>query len=209
MPLFVISFVFGQTLEYSIFAEICLFRRNLPLSCYNRHLSRFSSLSPYLSFCQTFDGFLANSPFSQFANFLKSPTVNIAGFFGILFEYLAIPLMNFWHTRHFCRNFPSSTTICHFLTIAICHDFPLCHLIWGFARPLMDSCPVPHFLQFAIFVKIANCREASFVVSFKCFARPLLNPCQVRQFRKMSFLQDPQLSTCLIWKKLLSNFPFS
>ena len=78
MPLFVISFVFGQTLELSVFAEICRFRLNLPFS-YNRHLSSFPSLSPHLSFCQTFDGFLPNHPFSQFANFVKSPTVNIAG----------------------------------------------------------------------------------------------------------------------------------
>ena len=78
MPLFVISFVFGQTLELSIFAEICRFRLNLPFS-YNRHLSGFPSLSPHLSFCQTFDGFLPNPPFSQFANFVKSLTVNIAG----------------------------------------------------------------------------------------------------------------------------------
>ena len=42
-------------------------------------LSSFPSLSPHLSFCQTFDGFLPNHPFSQFANFVKSLTVNIAG----------------------------------------------------------------------------------------------------------------------------------
>ena len=78
MPLFVISFVFGQTLELSIFAEIWRFRLNLPFS-YNCHLSSFPSLSPHLSFCQTFDGFLPNPPFSQFDNFVKSPTVNIAG----------------------------------------------------------------------------------------------------------------------------------
>ena len=59
MPLFVISFVFGQILELSIFAENCRFRLNLPFS-YNRHLSSFPSLSPHLSFCQTFDGFLPN-----------------------------------------------------------------------------------------------------------------------------------------------------
>ena len=26
--------------------------------------------------------------------------------FVISFEYLAKPLMNFWHTRHICRNLP-------------------------------------------------------------------------------------------------------
>ena len=78
IPLFVISFVLGQTLELSIFAEILRFRLNLPFS-YNRRLPSFPSLSPHLSFCQTFDGFLPNPPFSQFANFVESPTVNIAG----------------------------------------------------------------------------------------------------------------------------------
>ena len=64
--------------------------------------------------------------------------------FVILFEYLAEALMTFWHIGHFCRNFPFSPQICHFLITAICQDFPLCHLIWGFAKPLMDSC---HFFQ--------------------------------------------------------------
>ena len=48
----------------AIFAEICLFLLNLPLCYYDRHLSRFPSLSLQLRFCQTFDGFLPNSPFS-------------------------------------------------------------------------------------------------------------------------------------------------
>ena len=60
--------------------------------------------------------------------------------FVILFEYLAEASMTFWHIRHFCRNFPFSPKICHFVIIAVCQDFPLCHLIWGFAKPLMDSC---------------------------------------------------------------------
>ena len=75
---FVISFVFGQTLELSIFAEICLFRLNLPFS-YDHHLSRLPSLSPHLSICKPPMDFLPNPPFSQFANFVKSPTVNITG----------------------------------------------------------------------------------------------------------------------------------
>ena len=50
--------------------------------------------------------------------------------FVISFEYLAKLVMNFWPTRHFCRNFLCSTKVCHFLIItAICQDFPLCHLI--------------------------------------------------------------------------------
>ena len=71
----------------------------------------------------------------------------------ISFEYLAKPLMNFWHTRHFCWNLPL-VNISLFVT----------HLIWGFARSLIDSCPIPYFLKFAIFVKIANCQYACFVV---------------------------------------------
>ena len=54
------------------------FSPKFPFSC-NRHLSRFPSLSPHLRFCQTFDGFLPNYRFSQFANFVKSLTFNIAG----------------------------------------------------------------------------------------------------------------------------------
>ena len=75
---------------------------------------------------------------------------------SFLSSYWNIRQENFWYTHHFCQNFPRSPKICHFLIIAICQDFPLCHLIWGFAKPLMDSCSIPHFLQFAIFVKIAN-----------------------------------------------------
>ena len=44
----------------------------------------FSQL--FKNFCQTFDNFLAN-----------------LSLFVVSFEYLAKPLMNFWHTRHFCE----------------------------------------------------------------------------------------------------------
>ena len=108
----------------------------------------------------------------------------------ILFENLAIPLMNFWHTRHFCRNFPCSIKVCPFLIIAICQDFPLCHLIWGFAKSLIDSCPIPQFLQYAIFVKIANCQLLDFwwiVAKFANFAK-----CDFRKthnYRHASFVK--------------------
>ena len=49
--------------------------------------------------------------------------------FVILLEYLAEASMTFWHTILFCGNFPFSPKICHFLIIAICQDFPRCHLI--------------------------------------------------------------------------------
>ena len=49
--------------------------------------------------------------------------------FVILFEYLTEALITFWHIRHFCRNFPFSPKICHFLITAIYQNFPLCHLI--------------------------------------------------------------------------------
>ena len=40
--------------------------------------------------------------------------------------------------------------ICRFLIIAICQVSPLCHLIWVFAKTLMDSCLIPHFLNLPI-----------------------------------------------------------
>ena len=57
--------IFGRSLDdflaYSPFLpKFPFFAQNLPFS-YNRRLSRFSSLSPHLRFCKTFDGFL---PFS-------------------------------------------------------------------------------------------------------------------------------------------------
>ena len=110
-----------------------------------------------------------------------------------LSSYLNIWQETFCHTYHFCRNFPLSPKISHFLIIAICEDFPLCHLIWGFAKPLMDSCRIPHFLQFAIFVKIANCQKASFVVSFKFFAWPLKS-----RFCVMGFYCMPKVSVCCL-----------
>ena len=63
MPFFVIlcEYLARDFLAYSPFLPKFLsFAQNLPFS-YNRHLSRFPSLSPHLRFCKTFDGFL---PFS-------------------------------------------------------------------------------------------------------------------------------------------------
>ena len=60
-----VIWIFGRSLDdflaYSPFLpKFPFFAQNLPFS-YNRRLSRFSSLSPHLRFCKTFDGFL---PFS-------------------------------------------------------------------------------------------------------------------------------------------------
>ena len=66
MPFFVIlcEYLARDFLAYSPFLPKFLsFARNLPFS-YNRHLSRFPSLSPHLRFCKTFERFLPISPFS-------------------------------------------------------------------------------------------------------------------------------------------------
>jgi len=110
--------------------------------------------------------------------------------FVISFEYLAKPLMNFWHTRHFCWNLPL-VNISLFVT----------HLICGFTRPLMDSCPIPHVFKFAIFEKIANCHYASFVVSFKFFCQTFNESfakfAKYAIFVKPTIIDMPLLSSCL------------
>ena len=147
MPLFVISFVFGQTLELSIFSEIWRFRLNLPFS-YNGHLSSFPSLSPHLSFCQTCHGFLPNPPFSQFANFVKSPTVNIAVAFDVTAAMLVVK------NKSICLLFePNSIFMLIIREKLYCIDPQHCRLV--------------SWLQ---------TKNASFVVSFKIFVRPLMNP---------------------------------
>ena len=97
MPLFVISFVFGHTLEFSIFAEICPFHLNLPCSYYNHHLSRFPSLSLYLSFCQTFGGFLPKFVnFAKFVIFVK-PTIIDMPLLSSCFNFCqTYKFFNFW-----------------------------------------------------------------------------------------------------------------
>ena len=53
---------------------------NFPFS-HNCHLARFPSLWPHLSFCQTFEGFLPNFPFSQIGHFRKISNGQYASFF--------------------------------------------------------------------------------------------------------------------------------
>ena len=86
-------------------------------------------LSSCFNFCQTYK-FLPN----------KSPLVQTP-FFVILCEYLARDFLAYY----FCRNFSLSPKICHFLIIAICQDFPLCHLIRGFAKPFDGFLPISPF----------------------------------------------------------------
>ena len=148
MPLFVTSSIFGQTLELSIFAEICLFHLNLSFS-YNRHLSRFPSLSSHLSFCQTFDGILPDPPFSQFAISWNCQ--------------LSISLVCTWRhggdvggqeQKHFS---PLGTKLYFHV-----NSSRKIRLYWP---PTLPPCLV-----------VANRKNASLVVSLKIFARPLMNP---------------------------------
>ena len=79
MSFFVILFEYlaRDFVAYSPFLpKFHSFAQNLPFS-YNRHLSRFPSLSPHLRFCETFDGFFAGFPiFSNLPFSWKSPTAN-------------------------------------------------------------------------------------------------------------------------------------
>ena len=76
--------IFGHTLDeflaYSPFLpKFPFFAQNLPFS-YNRHLSSFPSSSPHLTFWQTFDGFLPNSPVSPICHFRENHQLPIGLF---------------------------------------------------------------------------------------------------------------------------------
>ena len=151
MPFFVIlcEYLARDFLAYSPFLPKFLsFARNLPFS-QNRHLSRFPCLSPHLSFCQTFDGFLPNSPFSQFTNFVKSLTVNIAG------------LHSPSRRPCWCSRKKSISLLWELNSIFV--------LILGEKYYCIDP---PH----GSLVTWLQTKKASFVVSFKIFARSLMNP---------------------------------
>ena len=77
-------------------------------------------LSSCLDFCQTF------------INFYQMPLFVISFLFGQTLELSIF------------------AEICRFLIIAICQVSPLCHLFWVFAKPLINSCPIPHFLNLPI-----------------------------------------------------------
>ena len=73
--------IFGQTLDdffgtLAIFVEIYLF-------------SIFPSLSPQMRFCQTVDGFLPNSPFSQICHFCVNRHLSICLFCCFIVSVLA------------------------------------------------------------------------------------------------------------------------
>ena len=179
----------------------------------------------FVDFCQTFDNFLPNSPSSQNLSLSwKSPTINMP-LFVISFEYLAKPLMNFWHTHHICRNL-SFVNIPLFVT-----SFEVLTRSW------VDSCSVPHFPTFAIFVKNANCqydclvlslfqslpnspvrfgkfvifvkspfvKMPLFVISFEYLAKPLMNFWDTRHFVEIClFLLNLPFS---YYNRYLSRFP--
>ena len=73
--------IFGQTLDdffgtLAIFVEICL-------------LSIFLSLSPHLRFCQTVDGFLPNSPFSEIRHSCVNRQLSMCLFCCLIVSILA------------------------------------------------------------------------------------------------------------------------
>ena len=156
MPLFVIHlFIWPNSWTLH-------FCRNLPFS-YNRHLSSFPSLSPHLSFCQTFDGFLPNLPFSQFANFVISSTVNIAG--GQERKHLS-PLGT---KLYFHVNYSRKIILYWFPTLRPClvvanQECLFCGLI----KILLDHwwIQIRQFRKICHFRKIHNYRHASFVILF-------------------------------------------
>ena len=162
-------FVFGQTLQLSIFAEICRFRLNLPFS-YNRHLSSFRSLSPHLSFCQTFNGFLPNPPFSQFANFVKSIllvcTWRHGGHVGGQEQKHLSPLGT---KLYFHVNYSRKIILYWFPTLRPClvvanQECLFCGLI----KILLDHwwIQIRQFRKICHFRKTHNYRHASFVILF-------------------------------------------
>ena len=146
----------------------------------------------FVNFCQTFDNFLPNSPSSQNLSLsLKSPTINIP-LFVISFEYLAKPLMNFWHTHHICRNLS-------FVNIPL--------FVTSFEVLPDRGWILAHFPTFAIFVKIANCQYDCFVVSL---SQSLPNsPVRFAKyviFVKPTIIDMPLLSSCFNFCQTLNKF---
>ena len=82
--------------------------------------------------------------------------------------------------------------ICHFLIIAICQVSPLCHLIWVFAKPLIDSCPIPHFPH----LQISSNRQLSILLG-----------CTWRHGGYVGGQEQKQLSP--LWTKLYFHVNYS
>ena len=145
--------------------------------------------------------------------------------FVISSEYLAKPLMNFWHTRHFCRNLPFSPkfaifSICQFREIANCQycwsaldvttailvveNKSIC-LLWEpnsiFMLIIREKlyCIDPQHCRLVSWLQTKN---DYFVVSFKIFATPLMNPNSPIS-QNLSFSYNPQLWTCLFCHLIL------
>ena len=83
-----------------IFAEICLYRLNLPFS-YNRYLYKIAVFVFSFKFCQSFDGFFQKFfGFVKHGIFVKNPQL-MASFFCHLVLIFAKPLINSCQTRSF------------------------------------------------------------------------------------------------------------
>ena len=156
--------------------------------CYNRHLSRcpfLSSLCKYL--------------LAKFAIFAKFVMVLIASYQHALFCHLiwifGQTFDEFWPPpRHFCWNLPLANI-----------SLLVTHLICGFARPLMDSWPIPHFLKFAIFEKIAT--VIMLVLLFHLHFLPDLQwiLCQIRKICHFRKTHNYRHASFVILLKFLPN----
>ena len=86
--------------------------------------------------------------------------------FVISFEYLAKPLMNFWHTRYICGNLP----FCQYCLFATSFEVLPDHG-WIFAQ-------FPLFPNFPFLLKPPT-------DNMPVLLRHYLNPCQIGRFRKI------------------------
>ena len=164
-----------------------------------------------MRFCQTVDGFLPNSPFSQICHFCVNRQLSICLFCCFIVSVLAkfagfakyvifvkptiidMPLLsscfNFYQTlnKFFCQ-------ICHFRKIAICQDVLFCHLIWIFGQTL-DECLAhsPFLPKFAVLayichflIVIAICQDSPLWHLNWGFAKPLMDSCPIPRFLKFA-----------------------
>ena len=141
MPVFVVSFKFCKSLtdffqKFADFAKNGIFVKPtindilLLLLCFN--------------FCQTFDKFLPNWPFSPKLQFLL-----------IINSNFLRPLMNPCQISEFCN-------ICHFRkTHNYRHAFSSSCFNLFFTRPFLNYCQICHFR------KTHNCQHALFLISFE------------------------------------------
>ena len=127
--------------------------------------------------------------------------------FVISLEYLAKPLMNFWHTRHFCRNLPFSYYNRHLSRIAsLSPQLRLFQTFDGFLpnSPFSQTC---HFrenrqLSIYLFCCLIEIFCQTFNESFAKFANFAKNVI----FVKPTIIDMPPLSYCLHLCQTLINF---